>query len=140
MSPATVLDIARSIVKRLLLNRHPWVAVMVVTVAFGTAHAQTSDLTGKWDVVVTTKYSQGKSLLVLEQKAQTLTGYIDGRYGKADLGGTVKGTRFTFTFTLTLEDGKASNVLYEGTVRKNTLTGKVTIPTVIDGTFTATRR
>ena len=126
--------------KRLLLNRHPWVAVVIVTVAFGTAHAQTSDLTGKWDVVVTTKYSQGKSLLVLEQKKQALTGYIDGRYGKADLAGAVKGTTFSFTFTLTLEDGKPSKVLYEGTVRTNTLTGKVTIPSVIDGTFTATRR
>lgn len=140
MFMATVHVIARSIVKRLLLNRHRWVAAIVVTVAFGTAHAQTSDLTGKWDVVVTTKYSQGKSLLVLEQKKQALIGFIDGRYGKADLAGTVKGTRFSFTFTLTLEDGKPSKVLYEGTVDKNTLTGKVTIPTLIDGTFTATRR
>lgn len=126
--------------KKLLVNRHRWVAAVVVTVAFGTAHAQTSDLTGTWDVVVTTKYSQGKSVLVLEQKKQALTGYIDGRYGKADLAGTVKGTTFSFTFTLTLEDGKPSKVLYEGTARKNTLTGKVTIPSVIDGTFTATRR
>ena len=129
-----------SIVKRLLLNQHPWVVAIIITVACGAAHAQTPDLTGQWDVVVTTKYSQGKSLLVLEQKKQALTGYIDGRYGKADLTGTVKGTTFSFTFTLTLEDGKPSKVLYEGTVSKGTLTGKVTIPSVIDGTFTASRR
>jgi hypothetical protein len=127
-------------VKRFLSNRHRWVAALVVTLTFGVTHAQTADLTGQWDVVVTTKYSQGKSLLVLEQKQQVLTGYSDGRYGKADLTGTVKGTTFSFTFTLTLEDGKPSKVLYEGTLRKNTLIGKVTIPTVIDGTFIATRR
>jgi hypothetical protein len=42
--------------------------------ASGMVHAQTVDLTGQWDVVVTTKFSQGKSLLALEQKGQTLTG------------------------------------------------------------------
>ena len=126
--------------KRLLLCRSPWVAAVIITVVCGTVRAQTPDLTGQWDVVVTTKYSRGKSVLVLEQKKLALAGYIDGRYGKADLTGTVKGTSFSFTFTLTLEDGKPSKVLYEGTVDKNTLTGKVTIPTVIDGTFTATRR
>ena len=126
--------------KRVLFNQHSSVAAIIIAVVCGTAQAQTPDLTGQWDVVVTTKYSQGKSTLVLEQKKQVLTGYIDGRYGKADLAGTVKGATFLFTFTLTLEDGKPSKVLYEGTVRKNTLTGKVTIPSVIDGTFTATRR
>ena len=125
--------------KRVLLNQHWSVAAVIIAAMCGTVQAQTPDLSGQWDVVVTTKYSQGKSVLVLEQEKQTLTGYIDGRYGKADLAGTVRGTTFSFTFTLTLEDGKPSKVLYEGTVRKNTLTGKVTIPRVIDGTFTARR-
>jgi len=129
-----------TVVSRLLLHRRQWVAAVIITVAFGTAHAQTVDLTGKWDVVVTTKFSQGKSLLVLQHKGQTLTGYSEGQYGKADLIGTVKGAAFSFTFTLTLEDGKASKVLYEGTADKNTLTGKVTIPSVVEGTFTATRQ
>jgi len=123
------------------LNRYTCFIAIMVIVTLRTAHAQTLDLTGKWDVVVTTKFSEGKSLLVLEQKGRVLTGYIDGRYGKADLTGTVKGTRFSFTFNLTLEDGKASKVLYEGGAdTKGTLTGKVTIPSVVEGTFSATRR
>ena len=44
------------------------------------------------------------------------------------------------TFTPTLEDGKRSKVLYEGTLDKNNLTGEVTIPSVAEGTFTAIRR
>jgi hypothetical protein len=127
-------------VNRLVSNRYTRVAAIVAAVAVGRASAQTTDLTGRWDVVVTTKFSQGKSLLVLEQKGQALTGYIDGQYGKADLTGAVKGRTFSFTFTLTLEDGKASKVLYEGSADKNTLTGKVTIPSVVEGTFTATRQ
>lgn len=126
--------------KRLLINRLVWAIALILTLALGTTQAQAVDLTGKWDVVVTTKFSQGKSLLVLEQKGQTLTGYIDGSYGKADLTGAVKGTMFSFTFTLTLEDGKPSKVLYEGRSDKDTLAGKVTIPSVVEGTFTATRR
>ena len=126
--------------KGLLISRFAWTAALMATIALSTTSAQTVDLTGKWDVVVTTKFSQGKSLLVLSQQGQTLTGYIDGSYGKADLAGTVKGATFSFTFTLTLEDGKPSKVLYEGTSDKNTLSGKVTIPSVIEGTFTATRR
>jgi hypothetical protein len=123
-----------------LVNRYTYVVAIVVAVVLTTAYAQAVDLTGKWDVVVTTKFSQGKSMLVLEQKGQRLTGYIDGQYGKADLTGTVKDTRFTFTFTLTLEDGKPSKVLYDGTADAKTLRGTVTIPSVVDGTFTATRR
>ena len=124
-----------------LLNRCLRTAALVLVVVFETASAQsTTDLTGTWDVVVTTKFSQGKSVLVLEQKGQRLTGYIDGQYGKADLTGTATGARFSFTFTLILEDGKASKVLYEGTADKNTLTGKVTIPSVVEGTFSAARR
>ena len=124
---------------RLLMNRHTWVAALVFTTALGTVFAQTVDVAGTWDVVVTTKFSQGTSVLVLEQQGRRLTGYIDGRYGKADLTGTVTGATFSFTFTLTLEDGKASKVLYEGTADKNTLKGKVTIPSVVEGTFTASR-
>jgi hypothetical protein len=127
-------------VNTLLVNRYTCVAATVVAMALTTTYAQTVNLTGEWDVVVTTKFSQGKSVLVLEQKGQRLSGYIDGQYGKADLTGTVKGTRFSFTFTLTLEDGKASKVLYDGTVDTNTLRGTVTIPSVVDGTFTASRR
>lgn len=125
---------------RLFLSRSTCIAVVVFSVALGIVYAQTVDLTGQWDVVVTTKFSQGKSLLVLEQKGQTLTGYTDGQYGKADLTGTVKGTTFSFTFTLTLEDGKPARVLYEGTADKKSLTGKVTIPSIVEGSFTATRR
>lgn len=124
---------------RTLPNLYTYAAAFVAVVALGTVYAQTADMTGTWDVIVTTKFSQGKSVLVLEQKGQGLTGYIDGRYGKADLTGTVKGTRFSFTFALTLEDGKPSKVFYEGAADKNTLRGKVTIPSVVDGTFTATR-
>jgi hypothetical protein len=112
----------------------------MVTMALGKADAQTVDLTGTWDVVVTTKFSQGKNVLVLKQKGQILSGHIDGRYGKADLTGRVKGRTFSFTFTLTLEDGKPSKVLYEGAADKDTLSGKVTIPSVIEGTFTAIRQ
>ena len=54
--------------KRVLLNQYSSVAAVIIAVVCGTAQAQTPDLTGQWDVVVTTKYSQGKSVLVLEQK------------------------------------------------------------------------
>jgi hypothetical protein len=127
-------------VNKLFSIRERWVAAVILSVALGTVSAQTVDLTGHWDVVITTKFSQGKSLLVLEQNGQRLTGYVDGSYGKADLTGTVKGTAFAFTFTLTLEDGQASKVLYEGHADKDSLKGKVTIPSVIEGSFIATRR
>jgi hypothetical protein len=116
------------------------VVAVALTIACGTASAQDVDLTGQWDVVVTTKFSEGKSTLVLEHQGQALTGHIDGQYGKAGLTGTVKGTTFSFAFTLTLEDGKPSKVLYRGTADKDGLRGTVTIPSIVEGTFIATRR
>jgi hypothetical protein len=112
--------------------------VLLFSIAVRPAVAQTVDITGKWNVAVTTQWGTGTSTLRLEQKGDKLTGRYEGSYGKADLSGTVKGKVFTFTFTLDLK-GEPQKFIYEGTAEQNLLKGKVTLPGVVAGTFSAKR-
>ena len=112
--------------------------ILLLGLAARPALAQTVDITGKWNVAVTTRWGTGTSRLMLEQKDDKLSGRYESSYGKADLSGTIKGKKFTLTFTLALE-GQPQKFIYEGTAEQDLLKGKVTLPGVVEGTFAAKR-
>ena len=112
--------------------------ILLLGLTFHPALAQTVDITGKWNVAVTTRWATGASRLILEQKGEQLTGRYESSYGKAELSGTIKAKAFTFTFTLDLE-GQPQKFIYEGSAERDLLKGKVTLPGVIEGTLSAKR-
>jgi D-glucosaminate-6-phosphate ammonia-lyase len=100
--------------------------------------AQATNISGTWNVTVTTRHATGMSKLTLVQSGDKVTGQYESSYGKADLSGTVKGKAFNFTFTMNLE-GNPQKFIYDGTAEKDQLRGKVSLPGVVDGTFVARR-
>lgn len=101
--------------------------------------AQANNVTGEWAFTVTTDQGGGNPVITLKQDGEKLTGKYAGQLGNADLTGTLKGNAIHFTFTLDVQ-GQQAPVTYDGTVEKNTMTGKLDIGGMVTGTFTATKK
>ena len=100
------------------------VALAVLLLSLTPAHAQTTDLTGKWTGTLTRMAPDGRTqsidfMFVLTQKDKALTGTAGpnpDRQWTLEKGGTVEGNKVNFkvqqpdgplrTFTLTLTDGR----------------------------------
>lgn len=101
--------------------------------------AQAPNVTGEWAFNVTTDQGGGTPVITFKQDGEKLTGKYAGQLGNADLTGTVKGNAIHFTFTLDVQ-GQQAPVTYDGTVEKNTMSGKLDIGGMVTGTFTATKK
>jgi len=101
--------------------------------------AQAANVTGEWAFTVTTDQGAGNPIITFKQDGEKLTGKYAGQLGNADLTGTVKGAAIHFTFTLDVQ-GQQAPVTYDGTIEKNTMTGKTDIGGMVNGTFTATKK
>ena len=100
--------------------------------------AQAANVTGEWAFTVTTDQGAGNPIITFKQDGEKLTGKYAGQLGNTDLTGTVKGAAIHFTFTLDVQ-GQQAPVTYDGTIEKNTMTGKMDIGGMVNGTFTATK-
>jgi hypothetical protein len=101
--------------------------------------AQATNVTGEWAFEVQTDQGGGTPTITFKQDGEKLTGKYVGQLGNADLTGTVKGTAIHFTFTIDVQ-GQQAPVTYDGTVEKNTMTGKLDIGGMVNGTFTAKKK
>ena len=101
--------------------------------------AQATNVTGEWAFTVTTDQGAGNPILTFKQEGEKLTGKYAGQLGAADLTGTVKGNAIHFAFTLDVQ-GQQAPVTYDGTIEKNTMTGKMDIAGMVSGTFTGTKK
>ena len=120
------------------------IVLTVVVIAIGllsTARlaAQATNVTGEWAFTVETDQGGGTPMITFKQDGEKLTGKYAGQLGNADLTGTVKGTAIHFTFTIDVQ-GQQAPVTYDGTVEKNTMSGKLDIGGMVTGTFTATKK
>src|ERR1700736_1780929 len=79
------------------------------------AQAGKIDVTGKWAFAVETAAGAGTPTITLKQDGEKLTGHYSGQLGEADLTGTIKGSDFTFKFTVDAQ-GNMLDVTYTGTV------------------------
>jgi hypothetical protein len=130
-------------------NAGDWVATRVKTdavakpattnTASASAPAAAADLTGTWQFHVTTAAQNGSPVFVLKQDGDKLTGTYDGQYGQVPLAGTIKDGVFDFAFDLDIQ-GTPVHVVYEGTMRKDGLSGSVAYGDMADGTFTAEKK
>lgn len=99
-----------------------------------TVSAQTSDVSGKWNMTVELSAGSGSPVFMLKQEGETITGTYTGRLGEAPVTGTMKDK----SITLNLKAGDY-NVTYTGIVEGNTMKGKVAFGDAGEGTFTGTK-
>ena len=121
-----------------ILKAHALVIALALLVS-ATVFAQAANVTGEWAFTVTTDQGAGNPVLTFKQEGEKLTGKYAGQLGAADLTGTVKGNVIHFAFTLDVQ-GQQAPVTYDGTIEKNTMTGKMDIGGMVSGTFTGTKK
>lgn len=104
------------------------------------ASAGAVDVTGTWQVQVTTSSISASPAMTLKQEGEKITGqYQSQQYGQFPLAGTLKDGKIELRFVMSVE-GNNINVLYSGTVDKDGIKGTVNYGDLMDGTFTATRK
>ena len=117
--------------------------IVLATASIPSASAAQSspvDLTGKWLFTVNTDGGSGTPTVTLTQKGDSLTGHYSSQLlGEADLKGTVKDGKFSFSLQGNVQ-GTAVTVTYIRTIEsKDALQGWVDLGGMASGTFTAKR-
>jgi hypothetical protein len=115
-------------------------AAVLMAAAFGVAQlAGAADVTGTWIMSVQTSAGSGSPTFVLVQKGEALSGSYRGQLGEAQVTGTVKGDEVTIDYKV---DGQAGSlaVKYSGKTDGKTMSGKVSLGQLGEGTFTGTKQ
>jgi hypothetical protein len=116
------------------------IAALLATAAFALAQvAVAADVTGTWIMAVETGAGSGSPTFVLVQKGEALSGSYKGRLGEAQVTGMVKGEDVTIEYIV---DGQAGSlaVTYTGKTDGKTMSGKVSLGQLGEGTFTGTKQ
>ena len=105
------------------------------------ARAQAVDVTGTWNMQVTTDQGTTTPTMTLEQHGDHIAGhYSSETLGEADVEGSVTGNRVRIAFEADMQ-GQAVPVVYEATVDDSgVMTGTIDVAGgLAAGTFTARR-
>jgi hypothetical protein len=99
------------------------------------------DVTGKWQLAVTTSAGTGTPTLTLAQHGDSLTGHYSSQVlGEADVKGILKGSAITFSMSVEVQ-GTPIAVTYAGTVEtSDSMKGTVDLGGQATGTFTGKRQ
>jgi hypothetical protein len=68
------------------------------------AMAQSSNVTGDWEVTINSPQGARTGQLFLKQEGEKLTGTVKSRFGETPLEGSVKGKEIKFKYTVKLQD------------------------------------
>ena len=101
--------------------------------------ASAADVTGTWTMAVQTGAGSGSPTFVLVQKGEALSGTYKGQLGEAPVTGTVKGDEVTIEYTVGGQ-GQSIAVKYSGKTDGKTMSGKVSLGQLGEGTFTGTKQ
>jgi hypothetical protein len=99
------------------------------------------NVTGNWILEVNTQ-AGGTTMptVTLKQDGEKLTGHYSSlSLGEANITGTVKGQQIDFGFNTEVQ-GFALQVRYTGTVKGDTMSGKISLGELGDGTFTGKKQ
>ncbi len=97
-----------------------------------------ADVSGTWDLSVTTSQGTFTPVITLRQDGENLSGTYRGRMGDTALKGTLKGSEIQFSVTLKFKD-QDFVVTYSGTVEGNSMRGKVQFVEGSPGTWSGRR-
>jgi hypothetical protein len=121
-----------------------WVAPLLIVAAMAGADriaAQEVDVSGAWQLRVTTDQGTTHPTVVFEQAGTMLTGdYASETLGRNDVEGEVDGHNVHWSFSTSLQ-GQSFPVRYEGTLRDDgTIAGSIDVAGgMVTGSFVATR-
>jgi hypothetical protein len=116
------------------------VGAVLAAAAFAVAQlASAADVTGTWIMVVETGAGSGSPTFVLVQKGEALSGTYKGMLGEAQVSGTVKGDEVTIEYKVDGQ-GQTLAVKYSGKTDGKTMSGKVSLGQLGEGTFTGTKQ
>ncbi|HWW30272.1 MAG TPA: hypothetical protein VNY80_09680 [Steroidobacteraceae bacterium] len=108
--------------------------------AFAVAQlASAADVTGTWIMAVETGAGSGSPTFVLVQKGDALTGSYKGQLGEAQVTGTVTGNDVVIEYKVDAQ-GQVLAVKYTGKVDGNSMSGKVSLGQLGEGTFKGTKQ
>ena len=116
------------------------VGALLAVAAFAVAQlASAADVTGTWIMAVETGAGSGSPTFILVQKGEALSGSYKGLLGEAQVTGTVKGDEVTIEYKV---DGQGQTVAvkYSGKTDGKTMSGKVSLGQLGEGTFTGTKQ
>jgi hypothetical protein len=101
--------------------------------------ASAADVTGTWIMAVETGAGSGSPTFILVQKGEGLTGSYKGQLGEAQVTGTVKGDEVTIEYKVEGQGGTLA-VKYSGKTDGKTMSGKVSLGQLGEGTFTGKKQ
>jgi len=108
--------------------------------ALAFAHlAGAADVTGTWIMAVETGAGSGSPTFILVQKGEALSGSYRGLLGEAQVTGTVKGEDVTIEYKVEGQGGTLA-VKYSGKTDGKTMSGRVSLGQLGEGTFTGTKQ
>jgi hypothetical protein len=114
-------------------------SILIVVVAVSTAVASAADVAGTWKMAVETPAGTGEPSFILKQEGETVTGTYKGPLGEAPVTGTIKGNELTLDYEISAS-GMELEVKYIGTLDGNSVSGKVSLGAMGDGTFKGTKQ
>ncbi len=121
-------------------------ATLLLSLAAAPASAQgrrdaSIDLTGKWDLTVTTDGQVGASEVTLVQRGDSLIGrYAHRQLGDLEVVGSVKGREFSFAYSAAM-NGQQLTFTVKGTVQSaDSLTGTASLGPMGAASFVAKRQ
>jgi hypothetical protein len=101
--------------------------------------ASAADVTGTWIMAVETGAGSGSPTFILVQKGEALSGSYKGQLGEAQVTGTVKGDEVTIEYKVDGQGGTLA-VKYSGKTDGKTMSGKVSLGQLGEGTFTGKKQ
>jgi hypothetical protein len=101
--------------------------------------ASAADVTGTWLMAVETGAGSGSPTFILVQKGEALSGSYKGQLGEAQVTGTVKGEDVTIEYKVEGQGGTLA-VKYSGKTDGKTMSGKVSLGQLGEGTFTGKKQ
>lgn len=101
--------------------------------------AKPVDVSGTWDLTVTSPNGTGTRVLKLQQDGQKLTGEISSSMSSGKVTGSLKGTAIDFTAKVEMESG-TFEIRYTGKVDIEKMTGDVDFGDYGQGTWSGVRR
>jgi hypothetical protein len=120
------------------INPKASVAALFAVIALSVAQlAGAADVTGTWIVAVETGAGSGTPTFVLVQKGNVISGNYKGQLGEAPVSGTVSGDDVTIEYKVDAQ-GTTLAVKYTGKVNGKSMSGKVSLGSFGEGTFTGT--
>jgi hypothetical protein len=114
--------------------------VLLAGAALAFVHlASAADVTGTWIMAVQTGAGSGSPTFILVQKGEALSGSYKGQLGESQVTGTVKGDDVTIEYKVEGQ-GQTLAVKYSGKTDGKTMSGKVSLGQLGEGTFTGTKQ